>query len=114
MKILYLLLLLSLVGCASKPPKPETVYVPTPVPVECENPGKIQPITALPVVFVNAKTADGYEVLGLRGDMYSNLSILIKDTERYITDLQGHNRYYRGCIERHNSSILNNEGEPPE
>ena len=111
MKWLLLFISLLLVGCQHTP---EKVYVDNYVliPVECPDFGRIEPVDALPVVFVNAKTDDGFNVLGLRGDAYSNLSITIRDTLRYIREQKTAIEYYQSCIERHNSIELNEEGEP--
>ena len=111
MKWLSLILLLFIFGCGHNP---EKVIVDNYVliKVECEDFGQIEPVDALPVVFVNAKTEDGYNVLGLRGDMYSNLSILFAEMTRYITQQKTAIDNYEGCIERHNSIELNEEGEP--
>lgn len=110
---LFILLIMSfvLIGCASEPEK-IVVTKPVIIPVVCEDPGRIDPVEALPVVFVEGTDKQGNVVLGLRGDQYSNLSIVIRDTLRYIKEQKDTIAYYRGCIERHNSSTLNNEGEP--
>ena len=111
MKWLLLLLTLTLVACGHTPKK---IIVDNPVliPVECEGFGQIEPIDALPVVFVQAETEDGFKVLGLRGDMYSNLSILFQDIRRYIEQQNLAIDYYKGCIADHNAIDLNEEGEP--
>ena len=111
MKLLLLTLLLFVVGCSHTP---EIIIVDNYVfiPVQCEDFGRIEPVRALPVVFVPAKTGDGFNALGLRGDMYSNLSIIIRDTLRFIGAQDKAIDYYRGCIERHNSITLNEEGVP--
>ena len=111
MKWITISLLIFLVGCQHTPEK--TVvdnYVL--VPVECPDFGRIDPVDALPVVFVNAKTEEGYNVLGLRGDMYSNLAITIRETLRYIKEQKTAIDYYKGCIARHNAIELNERGEP--
>ena len=106
-----LLFLLFLVGCQHTP---EKVVVDNYilVPVECQDFGRIEPVDALPVVFVNAKTEEGFNVLGLRGDMYSNLSITFRETLRYIKEQKTAINYYESCIEHHNSIKLNEKGEP--
>jgi hypothetical protein len=111
MKLLLLILLLFVAGCAHTPT--ETVvdnYIF--IPVECEDFGRIESVKRLPVEYVKAKTDDGFNVLGLRGDMYSNLSIIIRDTLRYIGEQDKAIDYYKKCIERHNSTTINEEGVP--
>lgn len=111
MKWILLFMLLFLVGCQHTPEKvvvPEYVLIP----VDCPDFGRIDPIDTLPVIFVNAKTVEGFNVLGLRGNMYSNLSINIGETVRYITEQKMTIAYYKACIERHNSIKLNEKGEP--
>jgi hypothetical protein len=111
MKWLILLFSLSLVGCVHTPTEvPVTEYVL--VKVECEDFGRIEPVDILPVVWVEGETEDGFKVLGLRGDMYSNLSIILRDTLRYIGAQEEAIDYYKKCIEVHNSKTLNKEGEP--
>ena len=111
MKWLLLLIPLLLFGCGHNP---EKVVVDNYVliPVECQDFGRIESIDALPIVFVNAKTEEGFNVLGLRGDMYSNLAITFRETLRYIEEQNTAIDYYKSCIERHNSITLNEEGEP--
>ena len=108
----YLLLSLSLlfVGCSHTPDK-EYINVPVFSPVVCEDFGHIEGVRALPVIYVNAVDEDGYEVLGLRGDMYSNLSIVIRDTLRYIGEQDKAISYYEKCIADHNAT-QNEEGGP--
>ena len=106
-----LILALFLSGCASVPEK-EYVQVPVFSPVVCEDFGRIEGVRALPVVFVEAEDDEGFKVLGLRGDMYSNLSIIIRDSLRYIGEQKQAINYYEACIENHNSSGLNTEKEP--
>jgi len=111
MKLLLLSLLLFIVGCSHTPDEivvDNYVFIP----IECEDFGRIEPVKVLPVVFVNAKTEDGFQVLGLRGDKYSNLAINIRETLRFIGEQDKAIDYYKGCIERHNSTTLNEEGEP--
>ena len=105
----YILLSLLLVGCAHTPDK-EYVNVPVFSPVVCPDFGRIEGVKSLPVVFVNAKDNTGFEVLGLRGDMYSNLSIIIKDTLRYIRAQDKAISYYEKCIADHNAKALNEKG----
>jgi hypothetical protein len=111
MKWLSLFMLLFLVGCQHTPKK-VVVDNYVLIKVECEDFGRIDPVDALPVVFVNAKTDEGFNVLGLRGDMYSNLAITIRETLRYIEEQKTAIDYYKGCIARHNAITLNEEGEP--
>lgn len=108
---LYYLILLFLVGCGHTPDK-EIELVPVFSPVVCEDFGRLESIQPLPVVFVNAKTTDGFQVLGLRGDSYSNLAINSADTLRYIIEQKGEISYLENCIENHNSKA--NEKGPPE
>lgn len=110
MKYLLYLSLLIFVGCASDP---EIEYVNVPVfsPVVCEDFGRIEGVRALPVVFVKGVDNEGNNVLGLRGDMYSNLSIVIKDTLRYIGAQKEAINYYEKCIADHNAKTLE-EGSP--
>lgn len=109
MKILFTLLLFFLVGCAHEP---EIQLVPVFAPVTCANFSKPESIKTLPVDFVLAKDTEGYQVLGLRGDQYSNLAINSAETLRYIKEQKILLSYYKGCIEHHNS--LQNEKGPPE
>jgi hypothetical protein len=109
MKSFYLVFLL-LVGCGHSIEK-EYIEVPVFSPVVCENFGRIDQINTLPVVYVEAKDSKGNNVLGLRGDQYSNLAIIIRDTLRYIGEQKKAISYYKKCIEDHNSTPLNEEGE---
>ena len=111
MKLLYLSILLLLVSCGHTPEK-KIVEVPVFIPVVCEDFGRIDPVRSLPVVYVQAKDSSGNQVLGLRGDQYSNLAIIIRDTLRYIGEQTKAIDYYKKCIEDHNSTTLNEEGEP--
>ena len=102
MKLLSLsILLLFIVGCGHTP---EKVPFPVPVfmPVVCEDYGYIPPVRTLPVVFVSGTDRAGFEILGLRGDQYSNLSINSTETIRYITEQKKAIGYYRKCITDHN------------
>lgn len=110
-KYLILILPLFLIGCGHTP---EEVIIEKPIfiPVVCEDFGRIDPVRALPVVFVQAKTDEGYNVLGLRGNMYSNLSVIFRDTLRYIGEQNKAISYYKGCISDHNANIPKKEGEP--
>lgn len=111
MKWLILLFSLSFVGCIHTPtevPVPEYVLVE----VECEPFGRIEPVDRLPVVWVEAETEDGFKVLGLRGDAYSNLSVMLRDTLRYIGEQNKAIDYYKKCISVHNAMQLNEKGEP--
>lgn len=111
MKILLLGIFLLLVGCGHTP---DEILVPVPVfvPVICGDFGRIEPVKALPVRFVQAIDTDGNKVLGLRGDQYSNLSIVMADALRFIKEQKKAIEYYKFCIELHNSEQLNEEGEP--
>ena len=112
MKLIYLSsLLLFLVGCASDPIK-EYIEVPVFMKVVCEDFGRIEPVRSLPVVFVKARTEDGFNVLGLRGDQYSNLSIVIRDSLRYIGEQNKAIGYYENCISAHNANVPKKEGDP--
>jgi hypothetical protein len=91
---------------------PVTKYVL--VEVECEPFGRIEPVDRLPVIWVEAETENGFKVLGLRGDAYSNLSVMLRDTLRYIGEQNKAIDYYNKCIEIHNSKTLDEEGEPPQ
>lgn len=111
MKLLLLSLILFLVSCGHTPEKvvvDNFIFVR----VVCEDFGRIDPVEALPVVYVTGTDSDGNKVLGLRGDMYSNLAIVIRDTLRYIGEQNNSIDYYKQCIENHNSTTLNDEGEP--
>ena len=110
MKYLYLFLLIFLVGC-TKIVK-ETELVPIFAPVTCANIAELMPIKTLPVDFVLGKDTEGYAILGLRGDQYTNLAINSAETLRYIKEQKILSSYYLGCIEHHNS--LQNEKGPPE
>lgn len=105
----YLLLLLFLVGCGHTP-GPEYLEVPVFTKVECDRFGRIEPVRALPVIFVKSTTADGFNVLGLRGDHYSNLSIVIRDTLRYLGEQDKAIGYYEKCIDDHNANVPKKEG----
>lgn len=100
---------LFLAGCGST--KIEYVPVPYFVDVVCPELGKTEGIRPLPVVWVSAVDREGNQVLGLRGDMYSNLSINSADTLRYIRQQNSAIDYYKTCIENHNS-LQNEKGEP--
>lgn len=108
MKYLILSLILFLTSCASNPP--EYIEVPIFSPVVCEDFGHIQGVDALPVVFVEAKDNKGNIVLGLSGNMYSNLSLIIRDTLRYIGEQDKAINYYEKCIADHNATPLIEEG----
>jgi hypothetical protein len=111
MKYLLLSLSLFLVGCGSTPEK-EYVEVPVFSPVVCQDFGRIDGVRALPVVFVEAKDNKGNIVLGLSGGHYSNLSIVISDTLRYIGAQKEAINYYEKCIVDHNAKALTEEGSP--
>ena len=107
----YLFILLLLVGCGHTTEK-EVVDNYIFVEVVCEDYGKIDPIRTLPVDFVNAKDREGNEVLGLRGEPYSNLSINSRRTIVYIVEQNKAIGYYSKCIADHNATQLNEEGQP--
>jgi hypothetical protein len=96
-------------GCSHTPEK-EYIEVPVFSPVVCPDFGRIEGVKALPVVFVKGTDDKGNIVLGLRGDMYSNLSIVIKDSLRYIGEQTKAINYYEKCIADHNAKALNEEG----
>lgn len=97
--ILFSLLLSGCCGQAPLPPDP----IPVIVPVSCEKFGRIEPVQRLPVVFVKAVDDKGNNVLGLRGDQYSNLSLIIRDSLRYIGEQKKAISYYEKCIDDHNA-----------
>ena len=111
MKLLYLTLLLFMVGCTYTPEK-EYIPVPVIVPVVCEEFGRIEPVEALPVEFVQATDNEGNQVLGLRGAPYSNLAIIFRGTLTHIKAQTEAIDYYKKCIADHNAIILNEEGQP--
>lgn len=105
----YLFLLLFLTACGHTPEKEvitEFIYVD----VVCEDFGHINGINPLPVIFVKGIDDKGYRVLGLRGDMYSNLAINSADTIRYILEQNKAIDYYKKCISDHNA--VQDEGPP--
>ena len=110
MKYLLILLSLFLVACGHTPEK-EVVPFYLFADVVCEDFGHIAGINPLPVVFVQGTDTEGNQVLGLRGDMYSNLSINSADTLRYIIEQTKSIGYYKGCIRDHNAK-QNEEGSP--
>lgn len=112
MKLLSLSILLFLVGCGHTPEQ-VVVSVPYYVPVVCEDFGHIAGIKPLPVVWVGGVDTDGNQVLGLRGDMYSNLSINSAETLRYIIEQKKAIDYYKKCVMDHNSEALQNEEGSP-
>ena len=106
----YLFLLLLLAGCGHTPEvivQTERVFID----VQCEELPHILPIEPLPVIFVQGVTTDGYQVLGLRGDQYSNLAINSADIIRYIQGQKASIEYYKKCIANHNAA-QNAEREP--
>ena len=107
----YLLLLsILLVGCGHNPPDSiEVIY--RPIPVNCEQYGHIESINPLPVKFVRGVDSKGNEVLGLRGDMYSNLALNSDRSLAYIIEQKKAIRYYEKCIADHNAKTQE-EGEP--
>ena len=110
MKYLLILLSLFLVACGHTPEKEVVPYFLF-ADVVCEDFGHITGINPLPVVFVSGTDRQGYQVLGLRGDMYSNLSINSADTLRYITEQKKAIGYYKKCISDHNAK-QDEEGSP--
>jgi len=110
MKYLLILLSLFLVACGNTPEK-EVVPFYLFADVVCEDFGHIPGINPLPVVFVQAKDTQGNQVLGLRGDTYSNLSINSAETLRYIIEQTKAIVYYEKCIADHNAT-QNEEGGP--
>ncbi len=113
MKYILLSLVLLLNACGHTPEK-EIVTNYVFVDVTCEELGKIAPIKTLPVEFVNGTDRKGNEVLGLRGDQYSNLSINSRRTIVYIVEQAKTINYYKACIENHNSTGLPNEERVPD
>ena len=110
MKILMLLPLLFILGCAHTTEKEVIVsYVYTKV--VCEEFNPIEPIRPLPVKFVRGVDTTGNQVLGLRGDQYSNLAINGKDTIRYIIEQKKAIGYYEKCIVDHNTEQEQKEEE---
>jgi len=110
MKYLLILLSLFLVACGHTPEKeivPFYVYTK----ITCEDFGKIDPIKTLPVKFVKAVEEQGYQVVGLRGDQYSNLAINSRKTILYITEQKEAISYYEKCIRDHNAEQEQKEGE---
>jgi hypothetical protein len=105
MKYLLLLLFVFLAGCGHTREK-EYIEVPVFSPVVCENFGQIEPVDIFPVQFVQAQDSEGNQVLGLRGDQYSNLALIIKDTLRYIKEQKKVISYYEKCIADHNAKAL--------
>jgi len=85
MKYLLLLLFVLLSGCVHTAEK-EYIEVPVFSPVVCEDFGQIESVEIFTVQFVQAQDNEGNQVLGLRGDQYSNLALIIKDTLRYIKE----------------------------
>jgi len=104
-------MLLLLVACGHTTEK-EVITTYVFVNVTCEELGKIASINTFPVKFVNAIDRKGNEVLGLRGDQYSNLSINSSRTMLYIVEQTKAIEYYKKCIADHNATQLNEEGQP--
>lgn len=101
MKIIILILSMFLLsGCFHK----KVIKEPYPVytKVACNTPPTIAPIDPLPVVFINGVDREGNEILGLRGDQYTNLALNGREVIRYISDQKGTILYYKSCIELHN------------
>jgi len=108
MKYLLILLSLFLFGCGHTPEK-EIVPFYLFAEVVCEDFGHIPGVNPLPVIFVQAKDIQGNQVLGLRGNMYSNLTINSAETLRYIIEQNKAISYYEKCIVDHNAK-QNEEG----
>jgi len=98
MKYLIPLLLL-LVGCGHTPPEPEIIY--QVVQVNCKY-DKIDPIITFPVEWIVATDDNGFKVLGLRGDSYTNLTLNSDRTLSYIIEQNKAIGYYEKCIKDHN------------
>jgi hypothetical protein len=111
MKSLLSILFVFLIGCGHTPEE-IVISVPYYVPVVCEDFGHITGVKPLPVGWVNAIDTEGFQVLGLRGDMYSNLSINSAEALRYIIEQKKAIDYYKKCIWDHNSEPfdINEEG----
>lgn len=99
-RVILLLSILLLSGCAIFEPRIE--YVPINTPVACDNASIPDPLVMLPVKWQTATNEEGKIVLGLSGRDYSNLSINIASIKSYIENQQSVIRYYEKCIERHN------------
>lgn len=113
MRLFILVPLLFLVGCAHTTEKEViTSYVYTKV--VCEEVNSVDPIRPLPVVFVSGVDKTGNQVLGLRGDQYSNLTVNGQNIKRYIIGQKDAIVYYEKCIVDHNADveIKNEKGEP--
>lgn len=110
MKLLFGILTLFLFGCGHTIER-EVIPFYLFANVTCEDFNHINGINPLPVIFVNGVDRQGNEVLGLRGDMYSNLSINSAETIRYIVEQKKAIEYYEKCIDDHNA-IQNEEGQP--
>jgi len=108
MKYLLSLLALFLVGCGHTP-EIEVVPLYLFADVVCEDFGHIPSINPLPVIFVKGIDEQGNQVLGLRGNMYSNLAINSAETFRYIKEQKKAISYYEKCIADHNAT-QNEEG----
>ena len=99
----YIIFLLLLAGCGHTPEvivQTERVFVD----VQCETLPRISPVEPLPVIFVQGITTDGNQVLGLRGDQYSNLAINSAEIIRYIQGQKASIEYYKKCIANHNAA----------
>ena len=99
-RIIFLLSLVLLGGCTWF--KPDTVYVPTYVPIVCDEGQEPAPLTMFPVKWQIATNEKGLYVLGLDGENYSNLSINIANIKAYIQNQRLLINYYEQCMERHN------------
>jgi hypothetical protein len=99
-RIILILSLLMLSGCALF--KPRIEYVAVNVPVSCDSVTKPEPLEMLPVKWQTATSNEGKVVLALDGNQYSNLSINIASIKAYIQNQKSVIQYYENCIERHN------------
>lgn len=111
MKLFMLIPLLFLVGCGHTIEKEVIIsYVYTKV--VCEEVNSIDPIRPLPVIFVSGVDRTGNQVLGLRGDQYSNLTVNGQNIKRYIIGQTDAIVYYETCIVDHNAEqdVKNEEG----
>lgn len=111
MKLYYILSLILVAGCTHSPPKPGN-NVPVFAPVVCEDYGEIESIDTLPVVFIPGTDREGNQLIGLRGDAYSNLALNSTKILNYIIEQTKVISYYKNCIENHNSIQPNEEGPP--
>lgn len=99
-RLIILLGILTLSGCALFEPRIE--YVPVNTQVSCDNPRQLDSLAMLPVKWQLANNKEGKVVLGLSGKDYSNLSINIASIKSYIENQKSVIQYYENCIKRHN------------